>query len=157
MPSRIHLTVNARPIDLEIEPEITLLALLRDRLLLTGTKEGCGSGDCGACTVLLDGSPVCSCLVLASEAVGCDVVTIEELAGGGRLHPIQKAFAEHGGFQCGFCAPGAILTTAALLQRTPHPTEAQIREYLAGHLCRCTGYDKLVRAVQVAAEEVARG
>ncbi len=157
MGTAIRLTVNTKRAELEVEPHVTLLEVLRDELGLTGTKEGCGSGECGACTVLLDGDPVCSCLVLAVEAANREVVTIEGLAVGGELHPVQRAFAENGGFQCGFCAPGMILAAVALLRRSPHPTEAEIRAALVGNLCRCTGYDKAVRAVQIAAEEVARG
>jgi aerobic carbon-monoxide dehydrogenase small subunit len=131
--------------------------VLRDTLGLTGAKEGCGTGDCGACTVLLDGEPVNSCLLLAVEAGGCDVTTVEGLAGNGSLHPMQRAFIEHGAVQCGFCTPGMLLSSVALLKHNPCPTEAEIRDTLAGNLCRCTGYDKIVRAVQAAAEEMAAG
>jgi aerobic carbon-monoxide dehydrogenase small subunit len=129
----------------------TLLELLRDRLGLTGTKEGCGNGNCGSCTVLMDGAPVNACLVLAQEAAGASIVTIEGVGSHDRLHAIQQALVEHGGTQCGFCTPGIVLTAKALLDRTPHPTPAQIRGAIAGNLCRCTGYDKIVRAISAAA------
>jgi carbon-monoxide dehydrogenase small subunit len=137
-----------------VEPHLTLLEVLRDTLGLTGTKEGCGTGDCGACTVLVNGEPVCSCLTLALEAEGQDVTTVEGLANNGELHPLQKAFIAYGGLQCGFCTPGVLMSSVALLKRRPQPTEHEIREALAGNLCRCTGYDKIVRAVQAAAKEM---
>ncbi|MFH1568254.1 MAG: (2Fe-2S)-binding protein [Gemmatimonadota bacterium] len=149
---KIALTINGRPHDLEVEPHWTLLGLLRDQLHLTGTKEGCGSGDCGACTVLLDGKPVTACLVLAPEVDGRQVVTIEGIARDGRLHPVQQALLEHGGFQCGFCTPGFVISAVALLESNPKPSEDQIRRALAGNLCRCTGYTKIVEAVQAAAK-----
>jgi carbon-monoxide dehydrogenase small subunit len=148
--------VNGVPTEVLTEPHRSLLEVLRDSLELTGTKEGCGTGDCGACTILLDGRPVTSCLVLAPEAEGRQVTTVEGLARGGRLHPVQQAFVEQGGLQCGICTPGMIVSAAALLQRNPRPTEAEIRYAIAGNLCRCTGYDKIVRAVEVAAEELRR-
>jgi carbon-monoxide dehydrogenase small subunit len=129
------------------EPRITLLELLRDGLGLTGSKEGCGDGNCGACTVLLNGRPVNSCLVLAVEVEGGDVVTIEGLARDGALHPLQQAFIDHGGLQCGFCTPGLVMVAYTLLRDKPHPTEQEVRMAIAGNLCRCTGYDKVVRAV----------
>ena len=147
-------SVNRQPAKIEIEPHLTLLQVLRDILGLTGTKEGCSTGDCGACTVLLNGAPVNSCLMLALEAQGQEVTTIEGLATNGDLHPVQKAFIAHGGVQCGFCTPGILLSSAALLARNPQPTESEIREALSGNLCRCTGYDKILRAVQAAAEEI---
>ena len=125
----------------------TLLELLRDRLGLTGTKEGCGNGNCGSCTVLLDGEPVCACLVLAPEAEGRHVVTIEGVAIGNTLHPVQAALIAHGGTQCGFCTPGVVLSAVALLRRNPRPTETEIRHAIAGNICRCTGYDKIVAAI----------
>ena len=133
----------------------TLLELLRDRLGLTGTKEGCGNGNCGSCTVLMDGAPVNACLVLAQEAAGCRITTIEGLGSGigahDELHPIQQALVEHGGTQCGFCTPGIVMTAKALLDATPDPTDDKIRGAIAGNLCRCTGYDKIVRAISAAA------
>jgi aerobic carbon-monoxide dehydrogenase small subunit len=129
----------------------TLLEMLRDRLGLTGTKEGCGNGNCGSCTVLMDGAPVNACLVLAQEAAGCRITTIEGVGAHDKLDPIQQALVEHGGTQCGFCTPGIVLTAKALLDVTPEPTDAQIRGAIAGNLCRCTGYDKIVRAISAAA------
>ena len=129
----------------------TLLELLRDRIGLTGAKEGCGNGNCGTCTVLMDGAAVSACLVLALEAPGHEIVTIEGLATGGVLHPIQEAIVQHGGTQCGFCTPGIVLSAKALLDANPAPTEAEIRHAIAGNLCRCTGYGKIVDAIAVAA------
>jgi carbon-monoxide dehydrogenase small subunit len=129
------------------EPWRTLLDVLRYDLGLTGTKEGCGTGNCGACTVLIDGQAVNSCLVLVGEVEGKEITTIEGLAQGGKLHPVQQAFIDEGAVQCGFCTPGVILTVKAFLDANPHPTEPQIREAIAGNLCRCTGYDKIVRAI----------
>jgi carbon-monoxide dehydrogenase small subunit len=129
----------------------TLLELLRDRLGLTGTKEGCGNGNCGTCTVLIDGAPVNACLVLALEAPGRDILTIEGISGAGKLHPVQQALVEHGGTQCGFCTPGIVLSAKALLDANPRPSEADIRHAIAGNLCRCTGYGKIVEAIAVAA------
>ena len=151
---KLSLSVNGNPVSLAVEPHLTLLELLRDTLGLTGTKEGCGAGNCGACTVLLDGEPVNACLLLAVEAEGSEVITVEGLTNNGDLHPVQEALVAHGGLQCGFCTPGVILSSVVLLKRNPRPTEAEIRDALAGNLCRCTGYDKIVRAVQAAAEEV---
>jgi aerobic carbon-monoxide dehydrogenase small subunit len=151
MTQQIEITVNGAAHGLQVEPRKTLLAVLRDELHLTGTKEGCSTGDCGACTVLLDGRPVASCLMLAVEADGHEITTIEGLARDGVLHPVQQAFVERGGMQCGFCTPGMILSSVALLEENAEPTEAQIRRALAGNLCRCTGYDKIVQAVQAAA------
>ena len=154
--SRLHVstTVNGDPAEFLCEPGDTLLDALRDDLGLTGTKEGCGSGDCGACTVVLDGQMVCSCLVLAVEAEGRSVRTIEGVAEGSELHPIQRQFLEHAALQCGFCTPGFIVASKALLERNPDPTESEVRYWLAGNLCRCTGYDKIVRAVLAAAAEL---
>src|ERR1051325_4342086 len=132
---------------------MTLLDALRDELGLTGAKEGCGSGDCGACSVMLDGRLVCSCLVLAAEAEGRRVDTIEGMAHGSELHPLQQKFLEHAALQCGFCTPGILVASKALLERNPDPTETEVRYWLAGNLCRCTGYDKIVRAVMDAAAE----
>jgi carbon-monoxide dehydrogenase small subunit len=145
------LTVNGTPYEVAIEPRQSLLQLLREELYLTGTKEGCSEGECGACTVLLDGKTVDSCLIFALEAQGREVTTIEGLAQGDQLHPIQKAFAEYGAVQCGFCTPGMILAAKALLDSNPHPTEAEIRQGISGNLCRCTGYVKIVEAIQAAA------
>ncbi|MDP6100632.1 MAG: (2Fe-2S)-binding protein [Dehalococcoidia bacterium] len=143
----VTLTVNGEQRQALAEPRVTLLELLRDGLGLTGSKEGCGDGNCGACTVLLNGRPVNSCLVLAVEVDGSDVFTIEGLARSGALHPLQQAFIDHGGLQCGFCTPGLVMVAYALLQENPHPTEQEVRMAIAGNLCRCTGYDKVVRAV----------
>lgn len=132
----------------------TLLQLLRETLALTGTKNGCAAGECGACTVLLNGEPVPSCLVLAAECAGAEVVTVEGLAGVQQLDPLQQALLEAGAVQCGYCTPGVLISARALLNRNPHPSEAEIRAALAGNLCRCTGYDRIVRAVLAAAEEV---
>jgi len=145
------LIVNGTPYEVAIEPRQSLLQLLREELHLTGTKEGCSEGECGACTVLLDGKTVDSCLIFALEAQGREVTTIEGLAQGDRLHPIQKAFAEYGAVQCGFCTPGMILAAKALLDSHPHPTELEIRQGISGNLCRCTGYVKIVEAIQAAA------
>jgi carbon-monoxide dehydrogenase small subunit len=145
------LTVNGTSYEVAIEPQQSLLQLLREELHLTGTKEGCSEGECGACTVLLDGKTVDSCLIFALEAQGREVMTIEGLAQGDQLHPVQKAFAEYGAVQCGFCTPGMILAAKALLDSNPHPTELEIRQGIAGNLCRCTGYVKIVEAIQAAA------
>ncbi len=147
-------SVNKEPVEIVVAPHLTLLDVLRDTLGLTGAKEGCGSGDCGACTVLVNAEPVCSCLMLAVEAEGQEVTTVEGLASNGELHPLQKALIAYGGLQCGFCTPGVLMSSVALLTRNPRPSEHEIREALAGNLCRCTGYDKIVRAVQAAAKEM---
>jgi carbon-monoxide dehydrogenase small subunit len=154
MKTIIHLTINGEPVEIAVEPNRTLVQLLREDLGLTGTKHGCGLGDCGACTVILDGKPVNSCLVLAVQAAGSDVQTIEGLADDGELHPIQQAFVDHGAIQCGFCTPGMILSAKALLDTNPKPTELDIRTALSGNLCRCTGYQKIVEAVQGAAKAI---
>ena len=143
----ITLKVNGQPYTLIVEPRQTLLEVLRSNLGLTGAKEGCGNGSCGSCTVLLNGQAVDSCLVLAVEADGQEITTIEGLLVGGKLHPLQQAFMDAGAVQCGFCTPGMILSAKALLDAHPHPTEADIRLGIAGNLCRCTGYDKIVRAI----------
>ena len=135
----------------------TLLEVLRENLGLTGTKEGCGKGDCGTCTVLIGGTPVFSCLTLAIEAEGKDITTIEGLAEGETLHPIQQAFVDHGAIQCGYCTPGMILSAKNLLERTTNPAEDEIKEAISGHLCRCTGYVKIIEAIKEAARESGRG
>lgn len=154
--SRLHVsaTVNGDAADFLCDPAATLLDALRDQMGLTGAKEGCGSGDCGACTVVLDGEMVCSCLVLAAEAEGRSIRTIEGVSEGPILHPVQQKFLEHAALQCGFCTPGFIVAAKALLDRNPDPTESEVRYWLAGNLCRCTGYDKIVRAVMAAAAEL---
>lgn len=143
----VSTTINGREVEFLCEPRQTLLEVLRDTLDLTGTKEGCSNGNCGACTVLMNGRPVVSCLVLAMEAEGAVLETIEGVARGGDLDPIQQAFLEGAALQCGICTPGFIMATKALLDENPNPTEHDARFYLAGNLCRCTGYDKIVRAV----------
>jgi carbon-monoxide dehydrogenase small subunit len=145
------LTVNGLSHEVAVEPRRTLLELLREDLDLTGTKEGCGEGDCGACAVLLDGAPVNACLVLALEAAGREVLTIEGVARGNTLHPIQESFVELGAVQCGYCTPGMVLSAKALLDRDADPSEATIRRAISGNLCRCTGYQKIVEAIQDAA------
>ena len=135
------------------DPRDTLLELLRDRLQMTGTKEGCGNGNCGSCTVLLDGHAVCACLVLAGETSGVEIITVEGLATHGSRHPVQQALIDHGGTQCGFCTPGIIMSAVALLKRNPSPSDAEIRHAIAGNICRCTGYEKIVRAISAAATE----
>jgi aerobic carbon-monoxide dehydrogenase small subunit len=154
--SRLHVstTINGDPQDFLCEPGATLLDALRGQLGLTGSKEGCGSGDCGACTITLDGEMVCSCLVLAAEAEGRRITTIEGMADQGELHPLQQQFLEHGALQCGFCTPGVLVAAKALLDREPDPSETEVRYWLAGNLCRCTGYDKIVRAVLAAAADL---
>jgi len=147
----IELKVNGESYDVAAEPRRTLLEVLREQLGLTGTKEACDAGDCGACTVLLDGKPVPSCLVLAVDAQRKDILTIEGMTSGPELHPIQKAFVDYGAIQCGFCSPGMILTVKALLDRNPNPTEKEVREAISGNLCRCTGYVKIIEAAMVAA------
>ncbi len=147
-------TVNGEPREFLCEVDQTLLDALRDELGLTGSKEGCGSGDCGACSVMLDGRLVCSCLALAVEAEGREVETIEGMADGDQLHPLQRTFLEEAALQCGICTPGFLVAAKALLDRDLDPSETEIRYWLAGNLCRCTGYDKIVRAVQKAAAEM---
>lgn len=156
-PITVTVTVNGQLRRVQTQPNQTLLYLLRDDLGLTGTKDGCREGECGACTVLLDGEPVNSCLVLAGQADGREVLTIEGLADGLRLHPLQEAFVEVGAIQCGFCTPGMVLTALALLRGNPHPTEAEIRRALSGNLCRCTGYQKIVEAVKEGSNKMRSG
>jgi aerobic carbon-monoxide dehydrogenase small subunit len=150
----VSTTINGDSTEFVCETEETLLDVLRNRLALTGAKEGCGTGDCGACSVILDGRLVCSCLVLGAEAEGRTVATIEGMAPGGRLHPLQRKFLEHAALQCGICTPGFLVAAKALLEKNPDPSETEIRYWLAGNLCRCTGYDKIVRAVMDAAAEM---
>lgn len=154
MPQRIHVQtcLNGEDIDFLCEPRQSLLEILRDQLGYTGTKEGCSNGNCGACSVQIDGVLVDSCLVLAVETTGKSVTTIEGVADHGQLHPLQQKFLEHAALQCGICTPGFIIAAKALLEKNPKPSEHQVRHWLAGNLCRCTGYDKIVRAVLDAAQ-----
>ena len=157
MPRKIHVetTINGQSCEFLCEPRQSLLEVLRDELRLTGAKEGCNNGNCGACNVMLDGRPVNSCLVLAVEVQGKSITTIEGLATPQGLHPLQQKFLEHASLQCGICTPGFIIAAKALLERRPKPTEHEVRHWLAGNLCRCTGYDKIVRAVLDAADVAA--
>ncbi|WP_137702427.1 (2Fe-2S)-binding protein [Marimonas lutisalis] len=154
--SQIHVTatINGDETEFLCDPTETLLDVLRDHLDLTGSKEGCGSGDCGACSIILDGRLVCSCLVLAAEAEGRSVETIEGMAEGDKLHPLQEKFIEHAALQCGICTPGILVAAKNLLERNPNPSEEEVRYWLAGNLCRCTGYDKIIRAVMDTAAEM---
>ena len=156
MMSNIHVTakVNGDDVEFLCDPRETLLDVLRDRLNLTGTKEGCGTGDCGACTVTIENRLVCSCLMLGVEASGKSIETIEGMAKGNKLHPLQKKFVEHAALQCGICTPGILVAAKNLLEKNPDPNEEQVRYWLAGNLCRCTGYDKIIRAVLDAAKEM---
>ncbi len=147
-------TVNGDAVEFLCEAHETLLEVLRDGLGLTGTKEGCGTGDCGACSVTIDGRVVCSCLVLGVEAEGKAIQTIEGMAAGTKLHPLQRKFLEHAGLQCGICTPGILIAARSLLERNPDPTEEEVRYWLAGNLCRCTGYNKIIDAVLDAAREM---
>jgi carbon-monoxide dehydrogenase small subunit len=150
----VSTTINGEPVEFLCETEQTLLDALRDELGLTGSKEGCSSGDCGACSVIVDGRLICSCLMLAVEAEGRTIETIEGLARGEALHPLQRKFLEAAALQCGFCTPGLLVAAKALLDRHPNPTETEARYWLAGNLCRCTGYDKVIRAVLDAGAEL---
>ncbi|MCP5037860.1 MAG: (2Fe-2S)-binding protein [Rhodobacteraceae bacterium] len=154
--NNIHVTttVNGDAVEFLCDPRETLLDVLRDRLTLTGAKEGCGTGDCGACSVLLDGRLVSSCLVLGAEAEGKSIETVEGMANGEVLHPLQRKLIEHAALQCGICSPGILIAAKALLKKNPDPTESEVRFWLAGNLCRCTGYDKIIRAIQDAAAEM---
>jgi carbon-monoxide dehydrogenase small subunit len=151
MMKQINLTVNGKQYTVSVSPSSTLLEVIREQLGLTGTKEGCGLGECGACTVIMEHKTVNSCLVLALEADGKSITTIEGLAGGGQLHPIQQAFVDNGGFQCGFCTPGMILSAKVLLDENPHPTDEDIKKGIAGNFCRCTGYTKIFASIKAAA------
>ena len=154
MKAKVHLKVNGYDYDLEVEPRRTLLEIIREDLELTGTKEGCSLGECGTCTVLLDGKPIKSCITLAVQANGREVTTIEGLEqADGNLHPLQQAFIDHGAIQCGFCTPGMILAAKALLDENPRPTELEVRNAIAGNLCRCTGYQKIVEAILAASSK----
>lgn len=150
----LTMTLNGQEVTLAVKPDALLVDVLRDELELTGTKEACGEGECGACTVLLDGEPVTSCLVPALKAQGREVMTVEGLASGGELHPLQKAFIEHGAVQCGYCTPGMLMSAKALLDRNPHPSEEEIKQAISGNLCRCTGYVKIVEAIKAAGQEL---
>lgn len=145
--------LNGKDVVIETEPYIRLIDLLRDKFNLTGTKEGCGVGECGACTVLMNGRAVNSCIVLAAQANGAEIMTIEALSNGEALHPLQKNFLSHGAVQCGFCSPGMILSAYALLDKNPNPSEGEIKDAIAGNLCRCTGYKQIIQAVKSTAEE----
>ncbi|MDA0823451.1 MAG: (2Fe-2S)-binding protein [Proteobacteria bacterium] len=156
--SGVHIstTVNGDSVEFVCHPSESLLDVLRNRIGLIGAKEGCSTGDCGACSITLDGRLVCSCLVLGAEVEGRDITTVEGMADGEKLHPLQINFLKHAALQCGICTPGFLVAAKALLDRNPSPTEEQIRFALAGNLCRCTGYDKIVRAVQATAKEIAK-
>jgi carbon-monoxide dehydrogenase small subunit len=154
--SKLHVTttINGDEVEFLCEPDQTLLDVLRDELHMNGTKEGCATGDCGACSVTVDGRLVCSCLMLGAEANGVEIETIEGMAEGAALHPLQQKFLEHAALQCGICTPGVLIAARSLLEKNPDPTETQVRYWLAGNLCRCTGYDKIVRAVLDAASQM---
>jgi carbon-monoxide dehydrogenase small subunit len=149
---RIMMTVNGEPEQVDIPSNMTLLGMLREKLALTGTKNGCTAGECGACTVLMNGEPVNSCMVLAVECNGAEIITVEGLALDGQLHPVQQALIDTGGVQCGYCTPGVLVTARALLDRNPHPSEAEICEAMVGNLCRCTGYVRIIQGIQEAAK-----
>ncbi len=150
----VRTTINGDAEEFVCDPRETMLDVLRDRLSLTGAKEGCGTGDCGACSITLNGQLVCSCLMLAAEAEGAEIGTVEGIADGEQLHVLQEKFLEHAALQCGICTPGILVASRALLEHNPDPTDTEIRYWLAGNLCRCTGYDKIVRAVSDAAAEL---
>ncbi len=152
--THVTTTINGEELEFLCDPQTTLLDVLRDDLGLTGSKEGCGSGDCGACSVIADGRLVCSCLMFGAEAEGKTIETIEGVADGDKLHPVQEQFLKHAALQCGFCTPGLIIATKALLEKHPNPTDEQARYWLAGNLCRCTGYDKIMNAVHDAAAQM---
>jgi carbon-monoxide dehydrogenase small subunit len=148
----LAMRLNGQEVTVEVKTDALLVDVLRDQLELTGTKEACGQGECGACTVLLDGEPVTSCLVPALKAQGREVMTVEGLASGGELHPLQKAFIEHGAVQCGYCTAGMLMAAKALLDRNPQPSEEEIKQAISGNLCRCTGYVKIVEAIKAASQ-----
>ena len=152
--AHISTTINGDEVDFICAPDETLLDVLRDRLGMTGSKEGCGTGDCGACSVTLNGRLVCSCLVLGAEVDGASIDTIEGMAEGDNLHPLQRVFINNAALQCGICTPGILVAARSLLEKNPNPTDTEIRYWLAGNLCRCTGYDKIIKAVQTAAAEM---
>jgi len=154
--SQVHVTttINGDPVEFLCEPDETLLDVLRNKLGMSGAKEGCGTGDCGACSVTVDGRLVCSCLMLGAEAEGASVATIEGMSDGEVLHPLQRKFIEHAALQCGICTPGILVAAKSLLEANPDPTEEEARYWLAGNLCRCTGYDKIIRAVMDAAQDM---
>ncbi|MBI3915549.1 MAG: (2Fe-2S)-binding protein [Betaproteobacteria bacterium] len=156
--AKVHVTatLNGNAVEFLCETRQTLLQILRDELHLTGTKEGCGTGDCGACSVTVDGRLMCSCLILGAEMQGKSIQTIEGMADGEKLHPLQRKFLEHAALQCGVCTPGVLVAAKSLLERNPDPTEEQVRYWLAGNLCRCTGYNKIIEAVLDAASEMRR-
>jgi len=156
MKQHVETTINGNSVEYLCEPQQTLLDVLRDELYMTGTKEGCGSGDCGACSVTVDGRLVCSCLMLGVEARGKKIETIEGMAEGDHLHVLQQKFLEHAALQCGICTPGFLIAAKSLLKRNPDPSESEVRYWLAGNLCRCTGYQKIVEAVLDAAQELRR-
>jgi carbon-monoxide dehydrogenase small subunit len=151
---KIDFILNGKPVSREVAPDMRVVDFLRNEMGLTGTKEGCGKGECGTCTVLLDGQPVCSCLMICAQLPGHHVETIEGLQKDGRLHPLQEAFIELGAVQCGFCTPGLVLSGVALLSKNPNPSEAEIRRAIAGNLCRCTGYTKVVEAIRLGAQRL---
>jgi carbon-monoxide dehydrogenase small subunit len=153
----IELLINGESYEVAVEPQVTLLEVLRDELGMTGTKEACGTGECGSCTVLMEGKPILSCLTLAVNCQRQDIITIEGLAQGEDLSIVQQAFQDCGAIQCGFCTPGMVLSTTALLHDNPHPGSAEIKKALEGNLCRCTGYNKIIEAVNMAAEDLASG
>jgi len=151
---KIKFILNRKETEIDVEPTIRLLDLLREKFNLTGTKEGCGVGECGACTVLVDGKAINSCLMLAFQVDGCEVLTIEGIASENELHPLQKKFLEHGAVQCGFCTPGMVLSSYSLLEKKSNPTEEEIKDAIAGNLCRCTGYKQIIEAVKETAKEL---
>lgn len=154
---KIRFKLNGEPIEVDIRPDMRVLDFLRDEMGLTGVKEGCGEGECGACTIIVDGRNVHSCLMLTAELDGTDVWTIEGLSKDGKAHPLQEAFIEAGGVQCGFCTPGMIMSAKVLLDKNPKPTKEEIKEALEGNLCRCTGYYKIIKAVELASEKLEKG